>query len=100
MGSRRVAATLRVVPSREHASSRPRAPEGSPADRLRALLAAPGLRVMPCCFDALSARIAEAYAGVPEEKGMAEIKRAAAEVRAEMKAERSRARARAKRKKA
>ena len=28
-------------------------------DRLRALLAAPGLRVMPCCFDALSARLIE-----------------------------------------
>ena len=28
-------------------------------DRLRALLEAPGLRVMPCCFDALSARLIE-----------------------------------------
>ena len=27
----------------------------SPAGKLRALLEAPGLRVMPCCFDALSA---------------------------------------------
>jgi len=35
----------------------PRPP--SPADRLRALLAKPGLRVMPCCFDALSARLIE-----------------------------------------
>lgn len=31
----------------------------SPADLLRALLAKPGLRVMPCCFDALSARLVE-----------------------------------------
>lgn len=35
----------------------PRPP--SPADRLRALLEKPGLRVMPCCFDALSARLIE-----------------------------------------
>ena len=32
----------------------------SPADQLRALLEKPGLRVMPCCFDALSARLIEA----------------------------------------
>jgi 2-methylisocitrate lyase-like PEP mutase family enzyme len=31
----------------------------SAADRLRALLARPGLRLMPCCFDALSARLVE-----------------------------------------
>ena len=31
----------------------------SPAPQLRALLDAPGLRVMPCCFDALSARLIE-----------------------------------------
>jgi 2-methylisocitrate lyase-like PEP mutase family enzyme len=31
----------------------------SAADRLRALLAQPGLAVMPCCFDALSARLIE-----------------------------------------
>ncbi len=31
----------------------------SPATRLRALLDDPGLRVMPCCFDALSARLIE-----------------------------------------
>jgi 2-methylisocitrate lyase-like PEP mutase family enzyme len=31
----------------------------SPAGRLRALLAEPGLQVMPCCFDALSARLVE-----------------------------------------
>jgi 2-methylisocitrate lyase-like PEP mutase family enzyme len=36
----------------------------SPADRLRALLAQPGLHVMPCCNDALSARLIEA-AGFP-----------------------------------
>ena len=30
-----------------------------PAARLRALLAEPGLHVMPCCFDALSARLVE-----------------------------------------
>lgn len=35
----------------------PRPP--APADRLRALLEMPGLRVMPCCFDALSARLIE-----------------------------------------
>jgi len=31
----------------------------APARRLRALLAEPGLRIMPCCFDALSARLVE-----------------------------------------
>ncbi len=31
----------------------------SPAAQLRALLDAPGLQVMPCCFDALSARLIE-----------------------------------------
>jgi 2-methylisocitrate lyase-like PEP mutase family enzyme len=31
----------------------------SPAAKLRTLLARPGLRVMPCCFDALSARLVE-----------------------------------------
>ena len=36
----------------------------SPASRLRALLAEPGIRVMPCCFDALSARLIE-RAGFP-----------------------------------
>lgn len=35
----------------------PRLP--SPADRLRALVEKPGLRVMPCCFDALSAKLIE-----------------------------------------
>jgi len=41
------------------------APEASiPAARLRALLGAGGLIVMPCCFDALSARMVEA-AGFP-----------------------------------
>ncbi len=35
-----------------------------PAARLRALLEAPGLRVMPCCFDAWSARLIE-QAGFP-----------------------------------
>ena len=58
------------------------------------------IRRMQERFDALSARIAEAYAGVPEDEGMDEIKRAAAEVRAEMKAERTRAKAPSKRKKA
>jgi prevent-host-death family protein len=51
-------------------------------------------------FDALSASIAEAYANVPEEEGVAEIKRVTTEVRAEMKAERTRAKAPTKRKKA
>lgn len=36
----------------------------SPAARLRRLLEAPGLTVMPCCFDALSARLIE-RAGFP-----------------------------------
>jgi 2-methylisocitrate lyase-like PEP mutase family enzyme len=31
----------------------------SPAEKLRRLLERPGLRVMPCCFDALSARLVE-----------------------------------------
>jgi len=31
----------------------------SPAERLRVLLARPGIRLMPCCFDALSARLIE-----------------------------------------
>ncbi len=35
-----------------------------PAAKLRALLEAPGLRVMPCCFDAWSARLIE-QAGFP-----------------------------------
>jgi 2-methylisocitrate lyase-like PEP mutase family enzyme len=33
--------------------------QGNPATRLRALLAQPGLALMPCCFDALSARLIE-----------------------------------------
>jgi len=36
----------------------------NPADALRSLLEAPGIRVMPCCFDALSARLVE-RAGFP-----------------------------------
>jgi 2-methylisocitrate lyase-like PEP mutase family enzyme len=35
----------------------PRPP--TPADRLRASIEKPGIRVMPCCFDALSARLIE-----------------------------------------
>jgi 2-methylisocitrate lyase-like PEP mutase family enzyme len=31
----------------------------APADKLRALLAEPGVTVMPCCFDALSAKLIE-----------------------------------------
>ncbi len=31
----------------------------SPAERLRALVARPGIRLMPCCFDALSAKLIE-----------------------------------------
>jgi 2-methylisocitrate lyase-like PEP mutase family enzyme len=31
----------------------------SSAERLRALVAQPGIRLMPCCFDALSARLIE-----------------------------------------
>ena len=39
-------------------------------------------------FDELSARLGKAFADVPEAEGIAEINRVAAEVRAEMKAER------------
>ena len=41
------------------------------------------IRKMQQRFDALATRIAEAYAAVPVEDGMAEIERAAAAVRAE-----------------
>ena len=57
------------------------------------------IRRMQERFDALSARLAEAYAEVPEEVGMAEIKRVSAEVRAELKAERARPKASSNRKK-
>jgi len=40
------------------------APAESPAQTLRSLLARPGLLTMPCCFDALSARLIE-RAGFP-----------------------------------
>ena len=46
------------------------------------------IRQMQDRFDELSAEIAKAFADVPEEEGIAEINRVAAEVRAEMKAER------------
>ena len=46
------------------------------------------IRQMQDRFDELSAEIAQAFADVPEEEGIAEINRVAAEVRAEMKAER------------
>jgi len=46
------------------------------------------IRQMQERFDALSARLEEAFANVPEKEGIAEINRVAAEVRAEMKAER------------
>jgi 2-methylisocitrate lyase-like PEP mutase family enzyme len=39
-------------------------PRTSPADRLRALLAEPGLITMPCCYDAFSAKLIE-DAGFP-----------------------------------
>lgn len=58
------------------------------------------IRRMQERFDALSARLAEAYAKVPEEDGMAEIARAAADVRAELKAERAGPKGPAKRRKA
>ena len=58
------------------------------------------IRRMQERFDALSAQLAAAYADVPEEEGMAEIKRVTAEVRAEMKAERAAPKGPAKRKKA
>ena len=37
----------------------PSVPAGSAAARLRALLAKDGILTMPCCFDALSARLIE-----------------------------------------
>ena len=37
----------------------PDVPEGSAASRLRTLLQEPGILTMPCCFDALSARLIE-----------------------------------------
>jgi prevent-host-death family protein len=46
------------------------------------------IRQMQDRFDALTQRLQQAFASVPEEKGIAEINRVAAEVRAEMKAER------------
>lgn len=46
------------------------------------------IRRMQDRFDELSARMAAAFAGVAEEKGIAEINRVSADVRAEMKAER------------
>jgi len=46
------------------------------------------IRQMQERFDELTARLQEAFADVPEEEGIAEINRVAAEVRAEMKAER------------
>lgn len=46
------------------------------------------IRQMQDRFDELSAQIAKAFADVPEEEGIAEINRVAADVRAQMKAER------------
>ena len=46
------------------------------------------IRRMQERFDELSARLEKAFADVPEAEGIAEINRVAAEVRAEMKAER------------
>jgi prevent-host-death family protein len=57
------------------------------------------IRRMQERFDELSARVAEAYAEVPEEKGIAEIKRVVSKVRAELKAENRRAKPAPKRKK-
>ena len=58
------------------------------------------IRRMQERFDALSARITEAYARIPEEKGTAEISQVAAQVRAELSAERAAAKPTRKRKKA
>ena len=57
------------------------------------------IRRMQERFDALSARVADAYAKVPEADGLSEIKRAASEVRAQLKKERLRATTVGKRKK-
>ena len=46
------------------------------------------IRRMQERFDQLSAQIAQAYANVPEEEGMAEIERITSETRAEMNTER------------
>ena len=46
------------------------------------------IRQMQDRFDALCARMEQAFANIPEEEGIAEINRVAAEVRAEMMAER------------
>ena len=60
--------TSEAFPSSPMVGSRnngqPASPPPSPADRLRALLAEEQCRVMPCCFDALSARLVE-QAGCP-----------------------------------
>lgn len=56
------------------------------------------LRRMQERFDALSARIADAYSGVPEEEGMAEITQAAARTRAGFKPKRAGAKRSRKRK--
>src|SRR5688572_7320849 len=57
------------------------------------------IRRMQERFDALASRLAEAYPEVPEEEGMAEIKRVSAEVRGEFKGERARPKVSRKRKK-
>lgn len=44
------------------------------------------IRRMQECFDALSQRLSESYAGVPPEEGMAEIEAAVIAVRAEKQA--------------
>lgn len=46
------------------------------------------IRRMQERFEALSSRLTEAYAQLPEKEGMAEIKQVAARVRGEMKVER------------
>jgi prevent-host-death family protein len=48
------------------------------------------IRRMQERFEALSSRLAEAYAQVPEDKGIAEIKETAAQVRGELRAKRGR----------
>ncbi len=48
---------LRPIASTHFQLQMQQAAQGSPASRLRQLLAQPKIHIMPCCFDALSARL-------------------------------------------
>jgi prevent-host-death family protein len=62
--------------------------DGEPAAALIDAQLFERIRQMQERFDELSAKIAKAFADVPEEEGIAEINRVTKEVRAEMMAER------------